>query len=273
MNKKNIIVVVLLSMILCFASSTYCFATEKPGKVSYGSIKASSISYYSMTLKWDKATNAKKYKVAYRYSEKRTWTYTTTTNTSVTLNNLLPNTKYTVKIKSINGTSSSDWTNGKTFTTKETPYTKRFSPQSKTNSHVIGVIEGGWISVKTNTHITEHYKYDNGYKKFGYRCYGVSFSSINSQELLDRLDCGIQEGVVHYKEKSDGGYTSVKCNSYSCIHDHLYSGDTFSHSEVDSTTLVSHKKESSGYITIVYCINGSIVTPKSVKVKFAGITK
>ena len=270
MKKKNVIVVVLISLILCFASSGYCFGVTKPGKVPYSSIKASSLSYYSMTLKWDKATNAKKYKIAYRYSTKRAWAYTTTSNTSVTLNNLMPNKKYTIKIKSINGSASSDYTSGKYFTTKETPYTNIYSPKSKEKTHVIGVIEGGWVAVKTNTHIEEHYKYKDGYKKFGYRCYGVTFSSMNSQESLDKLNCSFGP-VRHYKAKGDGEYTTVKCNSYACIHDHIYGGDAFSKKERDSTTVVSHKKGSSGYLG--YMISGDVLLTISKEVKFTGITK
>lgn len=216
------------------------FAATKPGKIASSSIKSSSISYYSMSIKWGKASNAKKYKVAFRHNSRYNWRYKTVSTNSAKLENLLPNTKYTIKIQSLNGTKKSDWSNAKTFTTKKSPYTKRYIPKSKSYKHAIGIVEGGWVAVKTSTHITEDYKYDGSYKKFGYRCYGTTFTSINDKSLLNKLNCSIWAVQHHtaYKKNSETKYNTVKCNVYSCIHDHIYGGDTFSRPEKDSTTIV-----------------------------------
>lgn len=260
--------IILISlMFISSLKNELVYAATKPAKVSNNSIVTTSIGYYSLNLKWKKAKAAKKYKVAYRYSNKYAWRYSTVSSTSAKLNNLKPNVSYTVKIQSLNGTKKSAWTSGKSFKTKKSPYIKTFNPSAKTNKHLIGVVEGGWITVNTNTHIKEYYKYDNGYKKFGYRCYGVTFSSPNDKSLLNELNCNM--GVVVHNRPS----STVKCNSFSCIHDHIYGNRAFVKPERDSTTVVSHKIGSKGSISLGYSISGTVLMPVSKAVKFTGVTK
>lgn len=270
----------VISMLLIISAistaNSNVYAASKPSKVAASSIKTSSTGPYSLSLKWSKASNAKKYKVAYRYNSKQSWSYLTTSSTSIKLDNLYPNKTYSIRIQSINGSKTSDWTTTKSFKTTSSPYNKNYSSSVKTK-HVIGVVEGGWVTVEVNTHISDYYYYDGNYKKFGYRCYGATFSSINSKTLLNRLTCYVwpAKHYTAYVENGKTKYKSNKCSALNCKHDHIYAKETFSKHEYDSTTVVSHKKNSSGYITIGYDIAGGIGTGYAAKkdVKFSNIAK
>ena len=63
--------IILISvMFISSLKNELVYAATKPAKVSNNSIVTTSIGYYSLNLKWKKAKDAKKYKVAYRYSNK-----------------------------------------------------------------------------------------------------------------------------------------------------------------------------------------------------------
>lgn len=69
------------------------------------------------TVKWSKAKNAKKYQVAYRIKGTAKWTTKKVTGTSVTLK-LKAKKAYQVKVRSINGTSTSAYSAVKTIRAK-----------------------------------------------------------------------------------------------------------------------------------------------------------
>ena len=272
-NKMITMMLIILLVITHFSISV--FAATKPGKVTYNSIQATSIEPYAISLKWSKASDAKKYKIAYKRSVESEWTYKEVNTTSIKVQNLYPNTTYSVKIQAINGREKSGWTSAKSFKTKQTPYTKTYSPKSVVKKHIVAMQSGGWLAVEVNTHITEYFCYDGNYKKFGYRCYGTTFSSLNEKSLLNNLECGMHP-VEHYTAYVKDGKTKYNekiCNEHRCKHDHIYGETTFRRIERDSTTVVSHKKNTSGYISISYFITGPLVYSISSTAKFSNVAK
>lgn len=271
-NSKINILCIIFASLLININVNLVFAASTPTKVSQASIKASSIGAYSMSLKWTKAKNARSYKIAFRCDKKHNWKYKITNSNSIRLENTIPRKEYLIKIQSLNGKKASGWTSVKKFKTKTSSYNKTLK-RSSTNKHVIGIVESGWVTVTTNTHITEYYKYEGNYKKFGYRCYGTTFKSSNSAELLDQLSCNIWavKHYIAYRKNGKTKYKEVKCNVYPCTHDHIYGKEMFQHPEKDSTSVVKHKKGSSGYITFSYYIQGPLLSNPIKTVKFSNI--
>lgn len=116
----GLMIAVALSMLLPNVSEA---AAKKPAAVKAKTVKVykstSNTKTATVKVKWKKAKNAKKYRVAYKAKSKKSWKKVTTKKTAVTLKNLKGNTKYSVKVRSLNGKKYSKYSKAKTFKTKK----------------------------------------------------------------------------------------------------------------------------------------------------------
>ena len=116
----GLMIAVALSMLLPNVSEA---AAKKPAAVKAKTVKVykstSNTKTATVKVKWKKAKNAKKYRVAYKAKGKKSWKKVTTKKTAVTLKNLKGNTKYSVKVRSLNGKKYSKYSKAKTFKTKK----------------------------------------------------------------------------------------------------------------------------------------------------------
>lgn len=91
-------------------------------------------------IKWNKSRNAKKYQVAFRQSNTKTWRYLKTANKNYKIQNLdsraynlKPGTKYYIKVRGINGKKYGKWSKTKAVTTLPMP---ELQPGKVTNVRV-----------------------------------------------------------------------------------------------------------------------------------------
>ena len=116
-------------------ASTKAAAVPKPSAVT--GFKASTITTNSITLAWNKATNADSYKLEMKVDG--AWKeLTTTTGTSYTVKNLSPNTSYEFRIRGVKGTVSGATTT-ETFTTAKEPNPDKvtgFTASSETTNSI-----------------------------------------------------------------------------------------------------------------------------------------
>lgn len=116
----GLMIAVAMSMLLPNVSEA---AAKKPAAVKAKTVKVykstSNTKTATVKVKWKKAKNAKKYRVAYKEKGKKSWKKVTTKKTAVTLKNLKGNTKYSVKVRSLNGKKYSKYSKAKTFKTKK----------------------------------------------------------------------------------------------------------------------------------------------------------
>lgn len=116
---KQIIITLMIFCLVfhCASVPVEAAKAKTPKKVSVKTIKATSVKSTSMTVKWSKAKNAKKYQVAYKVSTSKKWKYKTAKKNSIKLSGLKASTTYKVKIRSINGKKKSKWTSSKSLKT------------------------------------------------------------------------------------------------------------------------------------------------------------
>ena len=89
---------------------------KTPAKVTIKSVQAGKKSF---TVRWNKASNATKYQVAYKKSTSSKWTYKTlTSKTSMKITKLSSKKKYQVKVRGYNNKKYGSWSTTKTVTVK-----------------------------------------------------------------------------------------------------------------------------------------------------------
>lgn len=136
---------------------------------------------------------------------------------------------------------------------------------NKKNKHVIGVPNGGWVTINTSTAVSETYS-DSGTKRnFTKHHLAVLFTSPNASSVTGKLTCSMGQ-LVHYNPNK------VVCKSIAPIDSVVVPRPYVAHRHKDSKTKVTHKKNSSGYCYLAYMITGG-VNPVSKGCKFTGITK
>lgn len=94
--KKALKSVVVLVFCMAVITSTMMFAFAAPGKVS--SLKASTITYNSVTLKWSKASSCDGYEI-YQYKSSKWTKIATTTSTSYKVTSLKTGTTYKFRVR------------------------------------------------------------------------------------------------------------------------------------------------------------------------------
>ena len=124
MGKKRWIriVALMMSVIMVFSiaipqQSIVFAATKTPAKVS--SVKMTTRTPYSLTIKWGKATNATKYRIAYKKSSWKEYKYKTVTGTTYKLSGLDQNSTYSVKVRGLNQTKEGSYSSVKKYTTSK----------------------------------------------------------------------------------------------------------------------------------------------------------
>ena len=132
-------------------------AAKKPAQVK--SLKLSKKTTNSLSIKWAKPKNAKKYEVAYRVSGTGDYKTTKTSKKKYTIKKLTQGTTYQVKVRALNGSKKGKWSSVKKFaTTAKTPaQTKNLKLKSSSTT----TLTVGWSKVSYAK------KYQIGYKKKG----------------------------------------------------------------------------------------------------------
>lgn len=96
-----------------------------PNTIMVGNVTSSSV-----IISWMAQSNAAKYKINYRPLNTSPWLVKSTTTNSKMINNLIPNTTYEYKIKSVCNTKSSTFSAKDTFTTSKQKNTSHQQIQS-----------------------------------------------------------------------------------------------------------------------------------------------
>lgn len=85
----------------------------------------------TIKIKWSKPSYARKYQVAYKKSSASKYTYVKTSNQYYTIKKLKANTKYTVKVRAINGTKYGKWSSARSLWTPSSVTYSKASDESK----------------------------------------------------------------------------------------------------------------------------------------------
>ena len=95
-------------------------STNKPASLKIGNIKIKKLSTKKkkLTLSWNKASNAKTYKIAYKLKKSKSWKYKTTKKLSLVIKKLKSKKKYQIKVRGVNGKVNGNWSTIKTVKVK-----------------------------------------------------------------------------------------------------------------------------------------------------------
>jgi hypothetical protein len=85
------------------------------GKIS---IRKTSAGKKKITISWNKASNAKTYKIAYKLNKSKSWKYKTTKKLSLVIKKLKSKKKYQIKVRGVNGKVNGNWSTIKTVKVK-----------------------------------------------------------------------------------------------------------------------------------------------------------
>ena len=123
----------VLTLLIAFSMlsvDAYAASSKKPARVT--NVKLSSSTTKSLSVKWGKAKNAKKYQIAYKKASAKKYKYVTLKKgkRSYVIKKLKANTQYRVKVRGINGKKKGKWSKVKKFKTKKV---KATGPDTNTN--------------------------------------------------------------------------------------------------------------------------------------------
>lgn len=116
---KSLIVVVSVTVVLAMCSVPAFGATKAPAKVT--GVKVTKAADTNISLSWKKAARAKTYEVNYKASGTTKWKTSKTKTTKLTLKNLKQNTKYSFKLRALNGKKKGKYSKTITQKTYATP--------------------------------------------------------------------------------------------------------------------------------------------------------
>ena len=146
----------------------------------------------SLTIKWSKAKNAKKYEVAYRTGD-NAWTRKTIKSTKYKMLGLNPYCKYDIKVRGLNGKKKGKWSNTIQQYTK--PYTfdvdlPDLSNALRVKNRGLGSITIGWnYREPTKNELTD-------YKKTRFNVY----CSVDKENWV-LVECGLTTAVKEYTQR------------------------------------------------------------------------
>ncbi len=185
-------------------------------------LTVSNIACQSVTIAWDKDSNATSYAYQYRKIYENTWSdETTTTATSAIISGLMADTDYEVRLKAIYGSNSSIYTYTRLITATALPYEMNFE------NHF-----GRWNMVDCD--INDHATVDS-IAFTGRRTAAARDSNVGFQ--FDRMDSGSAQYLI---SPLFGGETAVKLSFYyrvpSNITETIYVGYSTTTNEKDAFT-------------------------------------
>ena len=108
----------IMSLCLITANTNDVYAAVKaPAQVK--NVKLAGVTKTSVNVKWKKAARAKQYQVAYKTASAKKFKFVKTKELNKKLTNLKSGTKYTVKVRALNGKKVGKWSKVKTIKTKK----------------------------------------------------------------------------------------------------------------------------------------------------------
>ena len=137
--------VVVLTCLMIGSQAVPAFAAAKPGKVT--GVKITSAEDTMIGLSWAKASNAKKYEVAYKEASAKTWKSSKTASRKITITKLKQDKKYNFKVRGLNGSKKGAWSSMLTQKTYVRPDEVDFQTILALEL-TKGTIKIGWDAVK-----------------------------------------------------------------------------------------------------------------------------
>ena len=188
-NKMLRIVAIFIAVAMVFTAVAFnvddIYAATAPAKVK--NLQLESKTKSALSVKWTKVKKAKKYQVAYKKLGAKKYTYKKTSKVTYSLSKLKANTKYTVKVRAINGKKYGAWSAEKTFKTRPASAPDTVKKVKLSNKTKVS------FDVKWNK-AAKAKKYQIAYKKSGAKKYTYK-TTKKLQYTISKLESGVKYKV------------------------------------------------------------------------------